>query len=154
MNCISLRFHFVHLFECESLTCLALWDPTLPQSVQCWLDKAINRDKNTPHFQMWLCFSRSSRSLMFSWCNEATGANEDEDLLTASSPISHLGSLWRTMHSLWRLTVDRASQDDEGLRGHFGEFMQHYTANRVCIMLTYAMSHSHRKSIIHWHFAG
>lgn len=30
---------------------------------------------------------------MFSWCNEATGANEDEDLLTASSPISHLGSL-------------------------------------------------------------
>lgn len=26
---------------------------------------------------------------MLSWCNEAMGANEAEDFLTASSPISH-----------------------------------------------------------------
>lgn len=84
---------------------------------------------------------------MLHWCNEVIGANEAEDLLTANCPISRL-ALFEDKHTLATGTNRGGSQYDKGLHRHFGVSMQHYTVNRVCIMLMYVMSHSHCHSMI------
>lgn len=56
--------------------------------------------------------------MMLSWCNDAIGANEAEDLLTASNPINCPTPFENTL-------LPACCGDNEGLNGHFGEFMQH-----------------------------
>lgn len=48
---------------------------------------------------------------MLLWCNEAFGASEAEDQLTASSLISH-PALFEEIHSLWGLTLDHRTMRD------------------------------------------
>lgn len=87
--------------------------------------------------------------MLHSWYNSATGANEAEDFLTVSSPISCPALFEDKLHSLQGPTAIRSSQNIEGPHEHLGEFMQHYTANRVCMVSMYAMSCSQSKTIIH-----
>lgn len=51
--------------------------------------KAINRQNYSQLPNEIVVFFRTSSLLMLLWCNEAFGASEAEDQLTASSLISH-----------------------------------------------------------------
>lgn len=96
LKLIGYHYHFILLISLRE-NFMVLRDPTLPLEL-----KIVRKHVRFPKCDCFLgfFFPETSRSLMLSYCNETIGANEAEDFLTASSPISRPALFEDKLHRL------------------------------------------------------